>query len=283
MEIKMYTTSKEMINAARAGKYAVPAFNAENLEMVQAIIKAAEDLKSPVMIQTTPSTVKYLTLHEAVAMVKAEAERASVPVALHLDHCESYEGVEAALTEGYTSVMIDGSKLPYEENIEVTRKVVAKASEKGITVEAELGTVGGKEDGRSADIAYTDPDEAVDFFERTGIDIFAVAIGTAHGFYKGEPKLDFELLSTIAGRIDAPLVLHGGSGIPDEMIRKTIELGICKVNFATELRAAMTAAVRDALKDEKIIDPKKFMGPGRQAVYDLCCHKIKLCGSDGKA
>lgn len=283
MEIKMYTTSKEMINAARAGKYAVPAFNAENLEMVQAIIKAAEDLKSPVMIQTTPSTVKYLSLHEAVAMVKAEAERASVPVALHLDHCESYEGVELALTEGYTSVMIDGSKLPYEENIEVTRKVVAKASEKGITVEAELGTVGGKEDGRSADIAYTDPDEAVDFFERTGIDIFAVAIGTAHGFYKGEPKLDFELLSTIAGRIDAPLVLHGGSGIPDEMIRKTIELGICKVNFATELRAAMTAAVRDALKDEKIIDPKKFMGPGRQAVYDLCCHKIKLCGSDGKA
>lgn len=279
----MYTTSKEMINAAKIGKYAVPAFNAENLEMVQAIIKAAEDMKSPVMIQTTPSTVKYLTLHEAVAMVKAEADHASVPVSLHLDHCESYEGVSAALDEGYTSVMIDGSKLPYEENIEVTKKVVAKAHDMGVTVEAELGTVGGKEDGHSADIAYTDPAEAVDFYTRTGIDIFAVAIGTAHGFYKGEPKLDFDLLADIASKIDAPLVLHGGSGIPDEMIRKTIELGICKVNFATELRAAMTKAVREALCDEKIIDPKKFMGPGRQAVYDLCCHKIKLCGSDGKA
>lgn len=273
----MYTTSKEMISAAKLGGYAVPAFNAENLEMVQAIIKAAEDMNSPVMIQTTPSTVKYLTLHQAVAMVKAEAERASVPVALHLDHCESYDGVADALKEGYTSVMIDGSKLPYEENIEVTRRVVQTAHKTGVTVEAELGTVGGKEDGRSAGIAYTNPDEAVDFYERTGIDIFAVAIGTAHGFYKGEPKLDFDLLSEIAGRIDAPLVLHGGSGIPDEMIRKTIKLGISKVNFATELRAAMTKAVREALGDEKIIDPKKFMGPGRQAVYDLCCQKIRLC------
>lgn len=279
----MYTTSKEMIETARRGGYAVPAFNAENLEMVQAIIAAAEEMKSPVMIQTTPSTVKYLTLHEAVAMVRAEAERASVPVALHLDHCESYEGVSAALKEGYTSVMIDGSKLPYEENIEVTKKVVADAHKMGVTVEAELGTVGGKEDGHSAAIAYTDPDEALDFFTRTGIDIFAVAIGTSHGFYKGEPKLDFDLLAKIAKMIDAPLVLHGGSGIPDEMIRKTIELGINKVNFATELRAAMTAAVREALKDEGIIDPKKFMGPGRKAVIELCKHKIELCGSQNKA
>ena len=180
-------------------------------------------------------------------------------------------------------MMIDASKLEFEENIALTQKTVQAARERGVPVEAELGTVGGKEDGHSASIAYTDPAQAVDFFQRTGVDLFAVAIGTAHGFYKGEPKLDFELLQTIAGLISAPLVLHGGSGIPDEMIRKTIDLGICKVNFATELRAAMTAAVRQALEDEGIIDPKKFMSPGREAVRQLCIHKIKLCGSDGRA
>lgn len=279
----MYVTSKEMIYAARRGGYAVPAFNAENLEMVQAIVAAAEKMKSPVMIQTTPSTVKYLTLRQAVAMVKAEADAASVPVALHLDHCESYEGVMAAIDAGYTSVMIDGSKLPYEENIAVTRRVVVEAHVKGITVEAELGTVGGKEDGHSADIAYTDPDEALDFFTRTGVDIFAVAIGTAHGFYKGEPKLNFELLEKLAKAIEAPLVLHGGSGVPDEMVKRTISMGINKLNIATELRAAMTEAVRETLTDEGIIDPKKFMGRGREAVIDLCVKKILLCGSENKA
>ena len=279
----MYVTSKEMIYAARKGGYAVPAFNAENLEMVQAIVAAAEKMKSPVMIQTTPSTVKYLTLRQAVAMVKAEAEAASVPVALHLDHCESYEDVMAAVDAGYTSVMIDGSKLPYEENIAVTKKVVEDARAKGVTVEAELGTVGGKEDGHSAEIAYTDPAEALDFFTRTGVDIFAVAIGTAHGFYKGEPKLDFDRIEAIRDVVEAPLVLHGGSGVPDEMIKRTISLGINKVNYATELRAAMTKAVREALTDEGIIDPKKFMGKGRQAVIDLCCKKIEVCGSENKA
>lgn len=278
----MYTTSKEMILEARRGGYAVPAFNAENLEMVQAIIEAAEEARSPVMIQTTPSTVKYITLRQAVAMVKADAEAATVPVSLHLDHCESYEAVAAAIDAGYSSVMIDASKLPYEENIAVTQKVVAKARPLGITVESELGTVGGKEDGHSADIAYTDPDEALDFYTRTGIDIFAIAIGTAHGFYKGEPKLNFELLAKIKDMIDCPLVLHGGSGIPDEMIKRTIELGINKVNYATELRAAATKAVREALVDQSIIDPKKYMGKARDAVRELCLHKIDVCGSRNK-
>lgn len=279
----MYTTSKEMILAAQRGGYAIPAFNFENMEMLQAILAAAEELGSPVLLQTTPSTLKYMTLRQAYAMAKAEADAVRVPVVLHLDHCESYEGVCDALDAGYSSVMIDASKLDFEENIAVTRKTVQAAHARGVTVEAELGTVGGKEDSHSASIAYTDPEQAVDFFRRTGVDIFAVAIGTAHGFYKGEPKLDFDLLQKLAGLIDAPLVLHGGSGIPDEMIRKTIELGICKVNFATELRAAMTAAVRQALKDESIIDPKKFMAPGREAVKSLCMHKIRLCGSDHKA
>ena len=278
----MYVSSKEMILEARRGGYAVPAFNAENLEMVQAIIEAAEEARSPVMIQTTPSTVKYITLRQAVAMVKADADAATVPVSLHLDHCESYEAVAAAIDAGYSSVMIDASKLPYEENIAVTQKVVAKARPLGITVESELGTVGGKEDGHSAEIAYTDPDEALDFFTRTGIDIFAIAIGTAHGFYKGEPKLNFELLAKIKDMIDCPLVLHGGSGIPDEMIKRTIELGINKVNYATELRAAATKAVREALVDQSIIDPKKYMGKARDAVRELCLHKIDVCGSRGK-
>ncbi len=279
----MYTTSKEMILAAQRGGYAVPAFNFENMEMVQAILAAAEETASPVLLQTTPSTIKYMTLRQAYAMVKAEADAVRVPVCLHLDHCESYEGVCAALEAGYSSVMIDASKLDFEENIAVTGKTVQAAREKGVPVEAELGTVGGKEDSHSAAIAYTDPAQAVDFFHRTGVDLFAVAIGTAHGFYKGEPRLDFDLLKKLAGLIPAPLVLHGGSGIPDEMIKKTIELGICKVNFATELRAAMTAAVRRALEDEAIIDPKKFMAAGREAVRQLCIHKIKLCGSDGRA
>lgn len=279
----MYTTSKEMILKAREGRYAVPAFNAENMEMVQAIVAAAEEMRSPVMIQTTPTTVKYITREMAYAMVKAEADRATVPVALHLDHCENYDDVVKAMEVGYSSVMIDASKIPYEDNVALTAKVVAAAKAFGATVEAELGTVGGKEDGHSAEVTYTDPDLALDFATRTGVDIFAVAIGTAHGFYKGEPKLNFELLAKLREIIAVPLVLHGGSGVPDEMIRRTIELGISKVNFATELRAAMTAAVREALKNESVIDPKKFMGPGRDAVKALCIHKIKLCGSDGKA
>ncbi len=279
----MYTTSKEMILKAREGRYAVPAFNAENMEMVQAIVAAAEETRSPVMIQTTPTTVKYITREMAYAMVKTEADRASVPVALHLDHCENYDDVVAAMKVGYSSVMIDASKIPYEDNVALTARVVEAAKAFGATVEAELGTVGGKEDGHSAGVIYTDPDQALDFATRTGVDIFAVAIGTAHGFYKGEPKLNFELLAKLREMISVPLVLHGGSGVPDEMIRRTIELGISKVNFATELRAAMTAAVREALKNDAVIDPKKFMGPGRDAVKALCIHKIKLCGSDGKA
>lgn len=179
-----YVTSKEIIEEAKKGGYAVPALNAENLEMVQAIIDAAEETHSPVMIQTTPSTVKYLTLDEAYAMVHARAVNSKVPVCLHLDHCESFTDVMRAIKAGYSSVMIDASKLPYEENIVVTRKVVEAAHAMDITVEAELGTVGGKEDGRKADVAYTDPAQAVDFAGRTGIDIFAVAIGTSHGFTK---------------------------------------------------------------------------------------------------
>ena len=278
----MFVSSFEMINAAREGRYAVPAFNAENMEMVQAIVSAAESVRSPVMIQTTMPTVKYLGEDMAVAMDKTAADRATVPVALHLDHCTSFDAVMRALWAGYTSVMFDGSKMPFEENVALTRKVVDAARPMGVTVEAELGTVGGKEDNVSASIIYTEPEEAEEFVEKTGVDILAIAIGTAHGFYKGEPKLDFDRIDTIRRRINTPLVLHGGSGIPTESVKRAISLGMSKVNFATELRAAMTTAVREALRDEAIIDPKKFMGPGRDAVIALCLDKIDMCGSAGK-
>lgn len=278
-----YVTSKEMLLKAQKGGYAVPALNAENLEMIQAIIEAASETNSPVIIQTTPSTVKYLTLNEAYAMVYAMANKASVPVCLHLDHCESFEGVMQAIKAGYSSVMIDGSKSDFETNISLTEKVVSSAHAMSVPVEAELGTVGGKEDSLSGHVAYTDPDKAVEFAEKTGIDIFAVAIGTSHGIYKAEPKLDFDLLKKIKQRISIPLVLHGASGIPDDMIKETIKCGICKVNFATELRIAATKAVRLALTDTEMFDPKKYLGPARQAVKELAISKIKLCGSKNKA
>lgn len=280
----MYVSSLEMIRKAKEGHYAVPAFNAENLEMVQAIIRAAEEEKTPVMIQTTPPTVKYLTPEAAYAMVATLAQKASVPVALHLDHCTSFDDVMVAIKAGYSSVMFDGSKLPFEENMALTRKVVDVAHPMGITVEAELGKVGGKEDNvESAEVLYTDPEEAKEFVEKTGVDILAVAIGTAHGFYKGEPKLDFDRIEKIADLTAIPLVLHGGSGVPEESVKKAISLGMSKVNFATELRAAATVGVRRVLEDPDVIDPKKYMAAAREEVVKLCKVKIAMCGSAGKA
>lgn len=279
----MFVSSIEMIKAAQAGGYAVPAFNAENMEMAQGIIEAAEEASSPVMIQTTSPTVKYFKPTMAHAIVHELAIHAKVPVALHLDHCTSFDDVMVALRAGYTSVMIDGSKLPFRENADLSKLVVSIARPMGVTVEAELGCIGGKEDNVSSDAIYTGVAEAKEFAEYTGVDLLAVAIGTAHGFYKGEPKLDFDRIKEISEVVSAPLVLHGGSGVPYASVRKAISLGMAKVNFATELRAAATAAVREVLKDESVIDPKKFMGPAREAVKQLCLEKIEMCGSGNKA
>ena len=280
----MFVSSKEMIQKARKGGYAVPAFNAENLEMIQAIISAAEEMHSPVIIQTTPPTVKYLTPDCAYAMVSAIAGKTEVPVALHLDHCNHYDEVMIAIKAGYSSVMFDGSKLSFGENMRLTGKVVETARPMGITVEAELGKVGGKEDNvQSEEVAYTDVEEAVQFVEKTDVDMLAVAIGTAHGFYKGEPRLDFARIEEIAKRTDIPLVLHGGSGVPEESIKRAISLGMCKVNFATELRAAATIGVRRVLADASVIDPKKYMAAAKEEVAALCKTKITMCGSIGKA
>ena len=279
----MLVSSYGMVKTAQQNGYAVPAFNAENMEMIQGILNAAEECKSPVIIQTTMPTVKYITEDLMFAMVNCAASKISVPVALHLDHCTEFDLVMRALRAGYTSVMIDGSKKGLEENISLTKSVVSAARPMGVTVEAELGTIGGKEDSISAQIQYTDPCEAYRFVSETDVDILAVAIGTAHGFYKGEPKLNFDILSQIRQKTDTPLVLHGGSGVPDEKVKKAITLGMSKVNFATELRAAATSGVREILEDSGIIDPKKYMGCGREAVKKLCIEKIKLCGSYGKA
>lgn len=279
----MLVNSFGMIKTAQQNGYAVPAFNAENMEMIQGILEAAEESKSPVIIQTTMPTVKYITEDLMFAMVNCAANKKSVPVALHLDHCTEFDLVMRALRAGYTSVMIDGSKKGLEENISLTKSVVSAAKPMGVTVEAELGTIGGKEDSISAEIQYTDPCESYRFVSETDVDILAVAIGTAHGFYKGEPKLNFDILSQIRQKVDTPLVLHGGSGVPDEKVKKAIALGMSKVNFATELRAAATSGVREILEDSGIIDPKKYMGCGREAVKKLCIEKIKLCGSYGKA
>ena len=275
-----FVSSREMLCKAQAGGYAVGAFNAENLEMAQAIIAAAEAENAPVMIQTTPGTLKYAGPECFSGLVGRLARDAKVPAALHLDHGNSYELAEKCAREGYTSLMIDGSKLPYEENIALTRRVVAMAG--SLPVEAELGTVGGKEDGMEARPQYTDPDQAVDFVSRTGIASFAVAIGTAHGIYKGEPKLD--RLAEVQARVDVPLVLHGTSGVPEDQVRGCIARGICKVNYATELRQVFTAAVRQALAElPDAYDPKKYLAEGRKAVQARVQELIRLLGSSGKA
>ncbi|MCI8665117.1 MAG: class II fructose-bisphosphate aldolase [Dorea sp.] len=278
-------TSKEMLLDAQKGGYAVGAFNAENMEMVKAIIAAAEELKAPVMIQTTPSTINYGTLETYTALVRAEAQKASVPVALHLDHGNSFELAVRAIREGYTSIMIDGSGSDFEGNIDVTRRVVAVAAPNQIPVEAELGKVGGKEDDLEAEAdTNTDPAQAAEFVERTGISSLAVAIGTAHGFYVGTPVLDKERLSQIRKVVDIPLVLHGASGLSDEDVMDCVKRGICKVNFATELRAAYTDAVKELLKEKpETFDPKAFGKVGIPAVKKLVMERMKVCGCDGRA
>lgn len=278
-------TSKEMLWNAQKGGYAVGAFNAENMEMVKAIIQAAEELNAPVMIQTTPSTIKYGTVETYAALVAAEAKKASVPVCLHLDHGSSFELAMQAMQAGYTSVMIDGSKFDFEGNVEVSKKVADAAAALNIPCEAELGKVGGKEDDLEAEAdTNTDPQEAKEFVDRTGITSLAVAIGTAHGFYVGTPVLDKERLSEIREVVDIPLVLHGASGLTEEDVRDCVKRGICKVNFATELRAAYTKAVKELLEEKlDTIDPKAYGKAGIAAVKELVKNRMIVCGCDGKA
>ena len=278
-------TSEMMMNKADREGYAVGAFNVENMEMVMAVIKACEELNAPAILQTTPSTVKYAGLDMYYANVAAAANRAKVPIALHLDHGNSFELAMQALRVGYTSIMIDGSKLELDENIALSKRVADACRPSNIPVEAELGKVGGKEDDMSCDDpGYTDPDDAVRFVNETGVTSLAVAIGTAHGIYKGEPKLDVERLSEIRKVVSIPLVLHGASGVPDEAVKDCIRRGISKVNFATELRIAFSNGIKEYLKnDPDVFDPKKYCAQGMINVTELVKEKINVCGSAGKA
>lgn len=278
-------STKKMLLDAQKNKYAVGAFNVENMEMVQAVIAAAEELNAPVIMQTTPSTVRYADLDYFYAAVKVAAQKASVPAALHLDHGSSFELAMQALRAGYTSVMIDGSHESLEENIRVSRAVADACHPSGIPVEAELGKVGGKEDeldGGNAD-QYTDPEQARFFAEAAGIDSLAVAIGTAHGVYKGVPHIDLNRLSEIKENVSIPLVLHGTSGVPDEVVKECIKRGICKVNYATDLRIAFSNGVKEILKtNPETIDPKKYFAEGREAVKEYVKQKMIVCGSAGR-
>ncbi|MEG0050984.1 MAG: class II fructose-1,6-bisphosphate aldolase [Terrisporobacter sp.] len=278
-------TTKNIFKKAQEEKYAIGAFNVENMEMVMAVISAAEEMNSPVIMQTTPSTVKYAGLDYFLANVKVAASRANVPVVMHLDHGSSFELASEAFRSGYTSIMIDGSHGSFEDNIKISKAVVDMCKSSGIAVEAELGKVGGKEDDLDGgDGGFTDPLEAKEFVERTGIDSLAVAIGTAHGMYKGEPKLDLDRLSQIKEVVSIPLVLHGGSGIPDAKVQESIKRGICKVNYATELRIAFTKGVTKYLEENKdTIDPKKYNKAGMEEVKQFVKEKIKVCGCENRA
>ncbi|WP_070000948.1 class II fructose-1,6-bisphosphate aldolase [Cellulosilyticum sp. I15G10I2] len=277
-------TAEKMLYDAQKGGYAVGAFNVENMEMIIAAVEAAEELRAPIMLQTTSSTVRYASVKQFYANARAMAEQVSVPVAIHLDHGDSFELAMQALREGYTSIMIDGSHYDFEKNIEITKRVVDAAKPNAIPVEAELGKVGGKEDDLEVkDAGYTDPVEAKEFVERTGITSLAVAIGTAHGFYEGTPKLDIERLKEIKKYVDIPLVLHGASGLSDEDVIKCIKEGICKVNFATELRVAFSDGVKAVLKQNPdVYDPKAYLKVARENVKQLVKNRMIVCGCQGK-
>ena len=278
------TTTVSMLRKAQEQGFAVGAFNVENMEMAQAIISAAEELRDPVILQTTPSTVRYAGTGMYAAMVAALAQEATVPVAMHLDHGDSFALCAQALRSGYTSVMIDGSKLPLEENIALTYKVSEMCAAVGVPVEGEIGRVGGKEDDLESDGGYTIPEEAVRFEKESGLFSMAVGVGTAHGFYKEKPQLNKELITTLRGMLQAPMVLHGASGLSDEDVKDCIRRGICKVNFATELRAAYTEGVKAVLAENpKTFDPKAYGKEARQRVKALVMERMLVCGCDGKA
>jgi fructose-bisphosphate aldolase class II len=302
-------TNKDLMVPARKNRYAVAAFNVQNLESLKAIAEAATEENSPVIIQITPSVIKYAGLPYISSLVKIAAQLAPVPLTMHLDHGEDFDTASKCVDAGFTSVMIDGSFLKFDENVALTKRVVSIAHPKGVSVEAELGKLAGVEE-RSVEereAILTDPKTAVEFVEKTGVDALAVAIGTSHGAYKfkSEGKLDLERLKVISETVSIPLVLHGASsvpdwliekatrygaslsgakGIPEEQIKKAISLGIAKINIDTDLRLAFTATVREVLANSpKEFDPRKILGPAKDAMKEVAKSKMRLFGSSGKA
>lgn len=304
----MLVTNKELLLPAMQKGYAVGAFNIQNLESLLAVVDASFQEKSPVIIAVTPSSLKYGGLAYLAKIVRIAAESTPVPMSLHLDHGKDFETVSRCVEAGFTSVMIDGSSLKFEENIDLTKRVVNFAHEKGVSVEAELGRLAGVEEStvEEREAILTEPNAAEEFVERTGVDALAVAIGTSHGAYKfkGEAKLDFERLKLIRERVNVPLVLHGASsvpkwiiekslkygaqlagakGIPEEHIKKAISLGISKINIDTDLRLAFTATIREILATKpKEFDPRKILGPAKEVMKEVVKSKMRLFGSSGK-
>lgn len=278
---------KDMLEKAKDNGYAVGQFNINNLEYAQAILQAAEEEKSPVILGVSEGAAKYMGGYNVVvAMVKAlmEGYGTTVPVAIHLDHGSSFKTCAEAIHAGFTSVMIDASHSPIDENISLTKKVVELAHIHGVSVEAEVGTVGGEEDGVIGGIQYADPEECKRLVQETGVDCLAPALGSVHGPYKGEPNLGFAEMEVILNLVQVPLVLHGGTGIPLKDIQKAISLGTAKINVNTENQIAQTEAVRKVLAEKPdLYDPRKYLGPGTEAIKETVKQKMREFGSSQKA
>lgn len=304
-------TTTQMFEDAYKGKYAIGAFNVNNMEIIQGIVEAAKLEQSPLILQVSAGARKYASPIYLRKLVEAAVEDSGLPISLHLDHGDSFELCKSCVDGGFSSVMIDASHHPFEENIKITKEVVEYAHAHGVVVEAELGRLAGVEDAVNVskkDATYTDPDQAVEFVERTGVDSLAIAIGTSHGAYKfkGDPQLDFERLEKISLLLpNFPLVLHGAStvlpefvkkcnqfggkidgaqGVPEEMLHQASKLGVCKINIDTDLRLAMTAAIREYLSlHPEHFDPRQYLGPARQAIKEMVQHKIRnVLGSSNK-
>lgn len=307
-------TTTEMFKKAYEGGYAIGAFNVNNMEIIQGITRAAKKLDAPVILQVSSGARKYASHGYLVAMVKAAAEETGLPIALHLDHGPDFETCKACIDGGFTSVMIDGSSLPYEENVALTKMVVEYAHAHGVVVEGELGTLAGVEDEvvvEAGKESYTNPDQVLDFVTRTGVDSLAIAIGTSHGAYKfkpgQKPQLRFDILKEVEKRLPGfPIVLHGASsvnqddiktinqyggqmpdaiGIPEEMLRQASSMAVCKINVDSDIRIAMTAAIRKHFAENPAdFDPRKYLTPARDAVEAVVSHKIEtVLGCGGKA
>ena len=277
----------EMLNKAKEGKYAVGQFNINNLEWTQAVLQAAQENNSPIILGVSEGAGKYMGGAEVVAaMVNAlmETMDITVPVALHLDHGSTVESAKHYIDAGFTSVMFDHSHFPIDENIEMTKELVEYAHSKGVSVEAEVGTVGGVEDGVTGGVKYADLEECKRMVSEAKIDALAAALGSVHGTYDGEPVLGFDEMQAISDATGTPLVLHGGSGIPDYQIKKAIERGHAKINVNTELQQQWTKAVREKLNsDDKVYDPRKVIAPGKEAIVKITKETMDMFGSTGKA
>jgi fructose-bisphosphate aldolase class II len=305
-------TSKKMFEKAYEGGYAIGAFNVNNMEIIQGITEAAKEVNAPLILQVSAGARKYAKHTYLMKLIEAALIETDLPICVHLDHGDSFELCKACIDGGFTSVMIDGSHLPFEENIALTKKVVDYAHERGVVVEGELGRLAGIEDAVNVseeEAFFTDPDQAAEFVERTGVDSLAIAIGTSHGAYKfkGEPRLRFDILEEIQKRLPGfPIVLHGASsvipefvekinkyggqmpgakGVPEDMLRKAASMAVCKINIDSDLRLAMTATIREYFaKNPSHFDPRQYLGPAREAIKELVKHKlVHVLGCAGKA